>query len=667
MNKTIKGKLTINIIAIVITIIVVTTIGVVSVSSNRLLRQEKDELQLQADRYAQEVNAWIDNEKTLVENAAKYVEGTKDLSDEGLLKAVDNYYADRSELLNMYIGRESDGNFIQANRDAGIPEGYDPRARGWYQTAQAEGGVIVTDPYWDVLTNQMCGTIACPIYIDGKLVGVLGIDMRLQTVTDLTNNINYDDNVYGFLVDSSLNYVAHKNESYLPTEDSATSVVEVMKALKPIIEKPGSTIIKAVDYDGLDTYFATSKISCCDWQLGITIPTENVNKVVMSMVTVAIIIALVALVLVAVIMTRVIGKMLAPIQTLKQFASGDFSENVIVDTAIPSEYKNETEQIMTATTKVKTQIREIILTTKDESSKIREISDNTYTKMTELNQNVTDITESVDKVIEETENASDMTKQILVTSNELSKTIDMISGKATMAATQSTDIMKRAKNLYASSVESNRQANSIYENTKEELQNAIEASKAVEEITVLTDEILTISSQTNLLALNASIEAARAGEAGKGFAVVADEIRLLADNTREAVDKIQSVTNAIVTSVGDLTVHSNNLLQFMNDKVVADYQNMTNIAQQYEKDAVFYNEISSDLGSSSEEMYASMLSISDSIAIINRLTEQIMEHMVSIGTSATESENASGDVLIHVKELTNLSELLKETVEAFRV
>lgn len=667
MTKTIKGKLTITIIAIVILIIVVTTIGVVSVSSNKLLEKEKIELQLQADRYAQEVNAWIDNEKMLVANAAKYVEGTKDLSDAGLLAAADNYYIGRSELLNMYVGRESDGMFFQANRDAGIPEGYDPRARGWYKAAQSEGGVIVTDPYWDVLTNQMCGTIACPIYIDGSLVGVLGIDMTLQTVTDLTNNINYDDDVYGFLVDSSLNYVAHKNEEYLPTEESATSVIEVMSALEPIIDNPGSTIIKSVDYDGLNTYFATSIVPCCDWQLGITIPTKNVNKVVVSMIMVAVIIALVALVIVTVVMTRVIGQMLAPIQTLKQFASGDFSENQVVDKTIPSEYKDETEQIMTATSIVKTQIRDIILTTKDESNKIREISDNTYSRMSELNQNVTEITGSVNKVIEETETASDMTKQILETSDELSKTIDMIAGKATMAATQSMDIMKRAQELYSSSVESNQQANEIYANTKEKLQNAIEASKAVEEISVLTDEILSISSQTNLLALNASIEAARAGEAGKGFAVVADEIRTLADNTRVAVDKIQSVTNAIVESVGGLTTHSNNLLQFMNDKVVVDYQNMINIAQQYEEDAVFYNDISSDLGSSSEEMNTSMSSISKKIATINELTDQIMEHMLSIGGSASESETTSGDVLVHVEELTKLSELLKKTVEAFRV
>ncbi len=63
---------------------------------------------------------------------------------------------------------------------------------------------------------------------------------------------------------------------------------------------------------------------------------------------------------------------------------------------------------------------------------------------------------------------------------------------------------------------------------KEKSEGAMEQSKAVQKINVLTDNIKDISSQTNLLALNANIEAARAGEAGRGFAVVASEIGTLA-------------------------------------------------------------------------------------------------------------------------------------------
>lgn len=82
--------------------------------------------------------------------------------------------------------------------------------------------------------------------------------------------------------------------------------------------------------------------------------------------------------------------------------------------------------------------------------------------------------------------------------------------------------------------EKQQQANAQTEELSSSLRDKIEKSKAVEQISVLTANIIEITDQTNLLALNASIEAARAGEAGRGFAVVADEIGKLAGNSAEA-------------------------------------------------------------------------------------------------------------------------------------
>lgn len=667
MGKTIRGKLTSTVIIIVVAIILIITAGIVSIAGNNLLAAQKEELQLQADKYAREVDTWISTENEWVTGAANSIESTGDISDEGAQRVVDAYYEGRGELLNMYFGRESDGAFVQGNREATTPEGYDPRARGWYNAAVSAGKTVVTDPYWDVLTNQMCGTIACPVYVGGDLAGVLGIDMTLSTVTDLTNSINYADGVYGFLVDSSNNYVAHKNNAYLPTEDSATSVAQVSPFLSKIVEKPGSEIIRATDYDNLDTYFANSLVPTCNWQVGITIPSSNLFRPIWSMIIVAVLVAVVAVILVSIIMTTIIKTMLAPVQTLKQFASGDFSENASVETAIPSEYKDETEQIMKATISVKNQIRDIILTTQNESDEIKSISDEAYEKMSNLNENVSDISTTTTEVLDQAMKASELTGKINSAGEELGKVIEALANKASDAAVQSTESRERARQMHDSSVESNNQANEIYNSTKDELEEAIESSRAVNEITVLADEILAISSQTNLLALNASIEAARAGEAGRGFAVVADEISSLADNTKLAVDKIQKVTQTIVASVNNLAGNSKTLLDFMNDKVVADYENMINIAKQYEEDSVFYNDISSDLGASSEEMSANMSTIISNLSDIDDMVAAITSRMSDIESAAASSGSSSDTVLAQIKELTQMSDQLKATVASFRV
>ncbi len=81
----------------------------------------------------------------------------------------------------------------------------------------------------------------------------------------------------------------------------------------------------------------------------------------------------------------------------------------------------------------------------------------------------------------------------------------------------------------------------LYKTNEKELSEAIEKSKSVEKINVLSEAILKITEQTNLLALNAAIEAARAGEAGKGFSVVAEEIRKLAEESNNTANEIQEI------------------------------------------------------------------------------------------------------------------------------
>ena len=666
MRKTIKGKLTTSVILIVVAIIILTTFAIVMIASNTLTKKSENELQLQADKYAEAINTWIVDEKMMAEGTANSIEAAGDMSEAFLQKVVNTHAEGRDELLNLYCGT-ADSRFYQSNPDAEIPEGYDPVERGWYQQAADAGITVVTDPYWDVLTNQMCATIASPVYVDGELAAVIGADVTLTTVTDLTASINYEQGAYGFLVDSSNNYIAHKNDTYEPTEETATAVKDVMPDLDSLVSNAGGEIVKTKDYDGTKSYFAIGAVDSCNWKLGVAVPSANVKSALNAMVLVAVIIAVVAIVLVIVIMAGVIGKLLEPIQTLKQFASGDFSENVVTQDTIPAEFKDETEQITVATANVKEQIRGIILNTKDEADRIGRITEAAFGEMTELHASITDITGAVSEVSGQTEEASSLAETINETGNELGSAIDTIADKASEAAQQSSDIMARARELYNNSLESSNQANHLYNETKGELERAIASSKQVDQINTLTEEILSISAQTNMLALNASIEAARAGEAGKGFAVVAEEIRVLADNSREAVDKIQQVTGTIVKSVFNLSNYSQKLLQFMNDKVVADYENMISIARQYEQDAVFYNEVSADLGASSEEMSASMTGINESISAIVELTGNIAEYMSTIGVSAQKSDTSSDVVLQKVKELSELSEALNDTVDAFRV
>lgn len=666
MLKTIKGRLTISVIGIVVASVLLTTVGVIMVAGNRMVGDQTQALQLNADKYAEEINAWIENEKMLVDGTTDSIAAGRGTETEFIQSVVDIHAAGRAEILNLYFGAK-DSRFIQSNREASIPVGYDPRERGWYKQAAEKKTIVVTDPYWDVMTEQMCTTIAAPVYIDGELEGVIGLDVTLGTVTDLAGSIHYADGVYGFLTDSSGQYVAHRNKAYEPTEHTAVLAADIMPELAGLVRGTENGIKKLTDYDGTECYFAMAGIKASSWKLGVVVPTVNVTRSLLAMIAVAAVIALAIIVFVVLFMAGLIGRMLAPIQMLKQFASGDFSEHASIEKAIPKEYKNETEQIRTATAEVRQQMREIILNTKQEAGSIGAIAEETSANMVVLNQEITGISELAGRVTVQTAQAKGLVDGICSNGSELGDAIENVARKAGEAAEQSGSIMERAGKQHEASERSAKEAVAIYQATKEDLEKAITDSRRVQEIDTLTEEILAISSQTNLLALNASIEAARAGEAGKGFAVVAEEIRQLADDSKQAVDKIRKVTEGVVQNVAFLSESSGKLLGFMNGKVMEDYRGMTELAKMYQEDAVFYNDISGELGASSEEMSASMAEINESIVAIAGLIREITESMQSMGQSAEHSNGNSAEVMRQMEELFRLSGLLNETVASFKV
>lgn len=666
MLKTIKGRLTVNVIGIVVAAILLTTAGIVWVAGKRMIQDQSRALQLNADKYAEEINTWVENEKMLAEGAAGSIRAGGRTDTDFLQSVVDAHAQDREELLNLYCGTK-DSRFIQSNKEAEVPEGYDPVARGWYQQAAEKGGAIVTNPYMDAVTGQMCTTIAVPVYIDDELAGVVGLDVTLATVTELTGSINYEEGVYGFLVDSSGQYVAHKNKKFEPTGDTAVAAEDVVPGMKGMLEGTDSGVERMPDYDGSACYFAVSGIKGSLWKLGVVVPAANLTGSLAAMVGVAAAAALVIIVFVALFMAWLIGRMLEPVQMLKQFASGDFSEHAVSAKGVPKEYRNETEQIRIATAEVKQQMREIILNTKQEAEKIGGIAEGASAGMAVLDKEIDGIFELVGHVSEQTTRARMLTENIKENGQELGDAIENVARKAEEAAEQSNGIMERAGKQYEASGQSAREAVALCSEAGKELEKAISDSQKVHEIDALTEEILAISSQTNLLALNASIEAARAGEAGKGFAVVAEEIRQLADNSRQAVDKIRKVTENVVQNVAFLSENARRLLGFMNGKVMEDYKGMTELAEAYQKDAAFYNDISSDLGASSQEMNASMAGINESIGVIAELAGGIAEFMENMEQSAEESRENSKAVMERMTELFRLSELLNETVASFRV
>lgn len=173
------------------------------------------------------------------------------------------------------------------------------------------------------------------------------------------------------------------------------------------------------------------------------------------------------------------------------------------------------------------------------------------------------------------------------------------------------------------------------------LNDAIEKSKSVDQIKTLTNGILAISQQTQLIALNAAVEATNAGEAGRGFAVVAGEIRNLADSSQESANQIQTVNKIVTSAVYNLTENAQNLIDYMNQSVLTEFQEFAQSGRQYKEDAAYIRQTMDEFHERTERLKDSMSGIANSI---HTITKAIDEGSNGISSVAGNTKNLADDI-----------------------
>lgn len=277
--------------------------------------------------------------------------------------------------------------------------------------------------------------------------------------------------------------------------------------------------------------------------------------------------------------------------------------------------------------------------------------------VTTANNNSTDIS----SVMQELSSSMQEVSSVVATVNQ--NTLDVDTNVEELAQA-SRDLLTYANEMKLRAQELERTAQDNKDNTSEtmtqildSLQQAIEGSKSIERINELTDEILSISSQTNLLALNASIEAARAGEAGKGFAVVADEIRQLADSSRDTANNIQNINGLVTVAVNELIKNANNIIEYINQTILPDYDGFVDSGRQYSDDAIHVNEIVETFDNMAQNIQNIVRLISDAMSGISSAVEESAQ---GISNVATNTNNLVEDINAISAEMENNSQIADE-------
>jgi methyl-accepting chemotaxis protein len=502
-------------------------------------------------------------------------------------------------------------------------------------------------------TGNRCITIAVPIIKDNTFHGALFSMVNVQTLENAIGNIKVGETGYAYLLSPKGDFVFHPDPEKIGKNFAEYAKnPETLSTFQTEVLTNDSGFITYVDDNDVQKVGAYSTISHTGWKLVVNAPSREVYAEANRLKTIAVIFILAVALLIIVISVLMAGSVARPVIAaaghLDVLANADFSREV------PEKFLRRKDELGLLAKSVNTMSRSVRSVLHDVVAETNGVKEN----VTVSSQNLADLVSEIEDISATTqemsagmEETAASTQQMNATSEEIESAVESIAAKAQNGSAIAGEISKRAQDLKESAVKSQETAHNIHQEIDADIRTSIEQSKAVEQINVLTESILQITSQTNLLALNAAIEAARAGEAGKGFSVVAEEIRKLAEDSKNTVNQIQKVTNLVITSVQNLIQSSEKALNFIDTTVINDHNALVNTGEQYYKDADAIQEMVTDFSATSEQLLAS---IQNMVRAINEVT-------VSNNEGAQGTQNIAEKASNIMQKAAKIADLMKET------
>lgn len=340
---------------------------------------------------------------------------------------------------------------------------------------------------------------------------------------------------------------------------------------------------------------------------------------------------------------------------------GDLTKNINIDS------KDEIGNLSKGLNNANGSIRNLIVEVINRAIYINTASEELSATTQEISSKMEIVNESVNLISKGTQDLSVNTQKVTDSTKEISTTTNILAENAKNAAVSVSEIHNNAADIKDRAIKNIEKSNLIYNENRSNILKAIEHSKIVEQVKVMTVSIGEIAEQTNLLALNATIEAARAGEQGKGFAVVADEVKKLAKQSSEAAAKIQNMVFQVQGAFNSLSKSGQDVLDFMAENVKPSYELLMNIGIKYEKDAEFMHNLIEKFADSSKQIDELVIQVRDSIQNVFEVAKISEANTEEISRNVNEITMAVGEAAQASISQTNLSNELNEIVQKFKI
>ncbi|PIB54185.1 methyl-accepting chemotaxis protein [Pseudomonas sp. 2995-1] len=429
----------------------------------------------------------------------------------------------------------------------------------WYTCPRDTRSTCLLDPYEDTVAGKpvLMTTISQPLLVDGKVIGVVGVDIALnslQTLADAAQKTLFDGAAHLEVISSTGLIAAYSGEP-----------ARVGKNLIDTLGAEGNEIVQLLANDShvnleqgdtIRAVYAVKPIADAKaWGVVIKLPkhvmladTVKLQEVLdkaqatgtLKALLVGAAAGLLGLLLIWLTATGVTRPINSVAAMLKDIASGDGDLTQRLAYSKKDElgelvnwFNRFLDKLQPTIAQIKQSITEARGTADQSSAIARQTSEGMQVQFREIDQ-------------------------VATASNEMSATAHDVANSASNAASAARGADQSAREGMQIIEKSTRDITILAEEVSRAVGEVEALAVNSEQIGSVLEVIRSIAEQTNLLALNAAIEAARAGESGRGFAVVADEVRNLAKRTQDSVEEIRLVIERIQSGTRGVvaTMHS---------------------------------------------------------------------------------------------------------------
>lgn len=521
--------------------------------------------------------------------------------------------------------------------------------REWYIRSQQEQKAIVTGAYIDVATQKLVISIAGPIMSNNRMIGVVGLDVSTEQLSNSLSSIQVGETGYITLIDSSNMIIYHPNSSVVGTTIEEAQYSDNMK--QALLNRNS---VKGLSYTRQNTsyYGSTATLDDIDYEVLGVLPSEEYNSHVSSTVRVIVISFVICAILLAIIVTLLAISIIRPLKRLGKVADRLADGELDVDYQVKGhdEVARLGQSTLRIVERLKTYIKyidelssvldqmgrgnlvfELQYDYHGEFAKLKEallrIQKNLSETLSSIAMSAAQVHMGSDQIASGAQALAQGATEQASSVQELSSTVQSLNEKVTEGAAQAGQMIEQLNEVKAQVSTSNGQMQDMLT----AMQDISRHSNAIGKIIKTIDDI---AFQTNILALNAAVEAARAGTAGKGFAVVADEVRNLAGKSAAAAKETNELIAHSVEavkqgeSIARATADALSTAASNSDEVVAAVERVT---RDYQDQAARLKEVSIGVNQISEVVQTNSATAEQSAAASEQLSgqAQMLKGMIS--------------------------------------